>query len=258
MPISSPKSIVSFQAGLRASGKSSTATIRPTRMSTARNWSKSIVMGPRSRTGSCGTGVFERARGCRRRAPCPRRRRAWPAAAASRRRARPGPAAGAARAGRTAAACGSTRNDERVARDRVDARLALLDRLEVGEALLERVQLVRGDDRQRRRRRRPCRRAAAAARRRIESRPLRSQVQPLARGRLELLHPGRVAQVERDRLLAHDVRPVRGRAAAASRPRPRRARAATSTASTAQRAARGQRRELLAERRAMVGRDERH
>ena len=28
MPISSPKSIVSFQAGLRASGKSSTATIR--------------------------------------------------------------------------------------------------------------------------------------------------------------------------------------------------------------------------------------
>ena len=29
VPISSPKSIVSFQAGLRASGKSSTATIRP-------------------------------------------------------------------------------------------------------------------------------------------------------------------------------------------------------------------------------------
>jgi hypothetical protein len=33
-PISEPKSIVSFHAGLRASGKSSTATIRPTRMST--------------------------------------------------------------------------------------------------------------------------------------------------------------------------------------------------------------------------------
>ena len=41
-PISGPKSIVSFQAGLRASGKSSTAVTRPTRMSTARNWSKSI------------------------------------------------------------------------------------------------------------------------------------------------------------------------------------------------------------------------
>jgi hypothetical protein len=34
-PISSPKSIASFHAGLRASGKSSTSTIRPTRMSTA-------------------------------------------------------------------------------------------------------------------------------------------------------------------------------------------------------------------------------
>src|SRR5688572_2998159 len=33
MPTSGPKSISSFQAGLRASGKSSTRTIRPTRMS---------------------------------------------------------------------------------------------------------------------------------------------------------------------------------------------------------------------------------
>jgi hypothetical protein len=39
VPSASPKSIVSFQAGLRAWGKSSTCTIRPTRMSTARNWS---------------------------------------------------------------------------------------------------------------------------------------------------------------------------------------------------------------------------
>jgi hypothetical protein len=37
VPSSGPKSIVSFQAGLRASGKSSTAVTRPTRMSTARN-----------------------------------------------------------------------------------------------------------------------------------------------------------------------------------------------------------------------------
>ena len=42
VPSSGPKSMVSFQAGLRASGKSSTSVTRPTRMSTARNWSKSI------------------------------------------------------------------------------------------------------------------------------------------------------------------------------------------------------------------------
>jgi hypothetical protein len=33
-PISAPKSIRSFQAGLRAYGKSSTSTTRPTRIST--------------------------------------------------------------------------------------------------------------------------------------------------------------------------------------------------------------------------------
>ena len=43
VPISGPKSIVSFHAGLRASGKSSTATTRPTRMSTFRKSSKSII-----------------------------------------------------------------------------------------------------------------------------------------------------------------------------------------------------------------------
>src|SRR2546423_10574413 len=41
-PSSSPKSMRSFQAGWRASGKSSTATTRPTRMSTARKSSKEI------------------------------------------------------------------------------------------------------------------------------------------------------------------------------------------------------------------------
>jgi hypothetical protein len=53
-PISGPKSIVSFHAGLRASGNSSTRVTRPTRMSTARNWSKSIcsVMWPRSLSGA--------------------------------------------------------------------------------------------------------------------------------------------------------------------------------------------------------------
>src|SRR3954447_22893554 len=42
MPISGPKSTRSFQAGRRASGKSSTSTIRPTRMSTAANCSNVI------------------------------------------------------------------------------------------------------------------------------------------------------------------------------------------------------------------------
>ena len=42
-PISSPKSIVSFHAGLRASGKSSTPITRPTRMSTLRKSSNSIT-----------------------------------------------------------------------------------------------------------------------------------------------------------------------------------------------------------------------
>ena len=44
-PTSGPKSIVSFHAGTRASGKSSTAVTRPTRMSTPRKWSKSISAG---------------------------------------------------------------------------------------------------------------------------------------------------------------------------------------------------------------------
>jgi hypothetical protein len=43
-PISGPKSIVSFQAGLRASGKSSTWVMRPTRMSTFMKSSKSITV----------------------------------------------------------------------------------------------------------------------------------------------------------------------------------------------------------------------
>src|SRR5256885_2365277 len=41
-PSSGPKSMRSFQAGLRASGKSSTPTTRPTRMSTATKSSKEI------------------------------------------------------------------------------------------------------------------------------------------------------------------------------------------------------------------------
>jgi hypothetical protein len=45
-PISSPKSMRSFHAGLRASGKSSTSMMRPTRMSTAAKWSKSISVTP--------------------------------------------------------------------------------------------------------------------------------------------------------------------------------------------------------------------
>jgi hypothetical protein len=45
MPISGPKSIVSFQAGLRASGKASTALTRPTRMSTFMKSSNSIKVG---------------------------------------------------------------------------------------------------------------------------------------------------------------------------------------------------------------------
>ena len=41
-PTSGPQSMVSFQAGVRASGNASTATTRPTRMQ-ARKWSKSII-----------------------------------------------------------------------------------------------------------------------------------------------------------------------------------------------------------------------
>src|SRR6476620_6361118 len=44
MPICAPKSTRSFHAGLRASGKSSTSMMRPTRMSTAAKWSKSISL----------------------------------------------------------------------------------------------------------------------------------------------------------------------------------------------------------------------
>jgi hypothetical protein len=43
MPMSGPKSTRSFHAGLRASGKSSTSTMRPTRMSTAKKWSGVMV-----------------------------------------------------------------------------------------------------------------------------------------------------------------------------------------------------------------------
>jgi hypothetical protein len=42
MPISGPKSTVSLNAGLRACGNGSTATIRPTRMSTFRKSSNVI------------------------------------------------------------------------------------------------------------------------------------------------------------------------------------------------------------------------
>jgi hypothetical protein len=42
-PTTGPKSIVSLSAGLRACGNGSAATMVPTRMSTARNWSKSMV-----------------------------------------------------------------------------------------------------------------------------------------------------------------------------------------------------------------------
>src|SRR3954453_5124964 len=50
MPRSGPKSTRSFHAGLRASGKSSTSTIRPTRMSTAANCSN--VISPSALTGA--------------------------------------------------------------------------------------------------------------------------------------------------------------------------------------------------------------
>ena len=113
--------------------------------------------------------------------------------------------------------------DERVAGDAVDARLALLDRLEVREALLERVELARGLRRAARRRRRPCRRAAASGSTMNSSWPVALEVQHSpspARARSIAV---RVAQVERDRLLDDDARAVLGGrpAARAGRSRPR-------------------------------------
>src|SRR4051794_22613002 len=75
--------MVSFHAGLRAWGNSSTATTRPTRMSTARNWSKSIT-GPGSRSGTSETASSGR-RPPPRRAGAPRPTPASRASAAARR-----------------------------------------------------------------------------------------------------------------------------------------------------------------------------
>ena len=102
---------------------------------------------PPCRSGRSGT-ASSAARWCRRRAPC----RRPPSGVASISSFTPvrAPGTGSRQQHQPAveARAAAHAERERVAGGVVDARLALLDRLELGEALLERVQLARGDDRQ--------------------------------------------------------------------------------------------------------------